>query len=542
MATPIPTSPGPGSRRARALLADLVPAAAGALVILVAWWGAALVFARLRVIPTPPAVFHQMYLDRAAYLANGATTLREALVGFCWGAGFAVLLGAVFVASPFVERSLLRIAVASYCIPLVAVSPILVVVLPGDGPKEALAALAVFFSTLLCTIQGLRSANPSSLDLVRSLGGSGAKAFRLVRVPSALPSLGVALRIAAPAALLGAVIGEYFGASQGLGVALVQAQSSFEVERSWGFALCLALLAGTLYAGAALISRLAAPWAASEALAGSAPAREPAGPGAPSRPARALRSAAFFVWSLLLAVALWYLLLRVFRLDHYFAKTPLDVWRYLFTDPEAPGNRRELAAAVGTTLGDAGIGYACGTVIAVLVAVAMVAAPAWERAVMPAAVFMRSIPLVAVTPLVALVFGRGLLGVTAIVSSVVFFPTLVYVLGGLRAAPRASAEVVTALGGSRLAVIRKVRFWYGLPSLFTSARNAIPAALGGAILAEWLATGQGAGNLLVTAYSESRFDTLWSGSVVLIVLSAGCYTGLGILETRVAARWGPAPG
>lgn len=538
MATPIPTSPGPGSRRARALLADLVPAAAGALVILVAWWGAALVFARLRVIPTPPAVFHQMYLDRAAYLANGATTLREALVGFCWGAGFAVLLGAVFVASPFVERSLLRIAVASYCIPLVAVSPILVVVLPGDGPKEALAALAVFFSTLLCTIQGLRSANPSSLDLVRSLGGSGAKAFRLVRVPSALPSLGVALRIAAPAALLGAVIGEYFGASQGLGVALVQAQSSFEVERSWGFALCLALLAGTLYAGAALISRLAAPWAASEALAGS----EPAGPGAPSRPARALRSAAFFVWSLLLAVALWYLLLRVFRLDHYFAKTPLDVWRYLFTDPEAPGNRRELAAAVGTTLGDAGIGYACGTVIAVLVAVAMVAAPAWERAVMPAAVFMRSIPLVAVTPLVALVFGRGLLGVTAIVSSVVFFPTLVYVLGGLRAAPRASAEVVTALGGSRLAVIRKVRFWYGLPSLFTSARNAIPAALGGAILAEWLATGQGAGNLLVTAYSESRFDTLWSGSVVLIVLSAGCYTGLGILETRVAARWGPAPG
>jgi ABC-type nitrate/sulfonate/bicarbonate transport system permease component len=254
--------------------------------------------------------------------------------------------------------------------------------------------------------------------------------------------------------------------------------------------------------------------------------------------ARLAKALSFSLWSLVLAVGLWYLLIRAFRLDNYFAKTPLDVWRYLVSDPAAPGNRAELAAALRVTFVDAGVGYLAGTGLAVLAAIVLSALPPLERAFIPGAVFMRSIPIVAVAPLIALVFGRGLLGVTVVVSSVVFFPTLVFVLAGLRSAPRAAGEVVSAFGGSHLAVVRKVRFWYSLPSLFTSARNALPAAIGGAILAEWLSTGKGAGNLLVVAYSESQFDTLWSGSVVVIAISAGCYGALGLLENLVSSRWG----
>jgi sulfonate transport system permease protein len=514
------------------------PVAAGLAALLVLWWAASAAFSSLRVVPPPLAVFRQMLADRGAYAANGATTLREAFVGFCWGNAVAVVLGGIFVQFPLVERSLLRVAVASYCIPLVTIGPILVVVLPGDGPKEALAAMAVFFTSLLCTLQGLRSANPSSLDVVRSLGGGRAKTFRLVRVPSALPSLCAGLKISAPAALLGAVIGEYFGASQGLGVALVQAQSSFEVARSWGVALFLAILAGALYGLASLVSRLLVPWAGQDATVAAGPAANPAADGLGARSARFAKALSFFLWSVVLAIGLWYLLLRVFRLDDYFAKTPLDVWRYLVSDPVAGDNRAELAAALRVTFVDAGFGYLAGTGLAVLAAVALAALPPVERAFMPGAVFMRSIPIVAVAPLIALVFGRGLLGVTVVVSSVVFFPTLVFILAGLRSAPRAAGEVVAAFGGSNLAVVRKVRFWYSLPSLFTSARNAVPAAIGGAILAEWLSTGKGAGNLLVVAYSESQFDTLWSGSIVIIALSVGCYGALGLLENAVSARWG----
>ncbi len=541
-ASRVSPSPAAGLIDGRAAWRSLAPVLAGLGLLLALWWASSALFASLRVVPSPLAVFRQMLLDRASYVANGAATLREALVGFLWGNAAAVVLGGVFVRYPLAERSLLRVAVASYCIPLVTIGPILVVVLPGDGPKEALAALSVFFTSLLCTLQGLRSANPSSLDVVRSLGGSEARVFRSVRVPSALPSLCAGLRIAAPAAILGAVIGEYFGASRGLGVALVQAQSSFEVERSWGIALCLAAMAGLSYALASVASRLLVPWAGQEATVAVGAAGVQAPGGAGGRGARLASSLFFLATSMALGIGLWYVLLRVFRLNDYFAKTPLDVWRYLVSDRAAGANRGEILAALRITLVDAGVGYACGTAAAVLAAALMAAFPPAQRAFMPGAVFMRSIPIVAIAPLISLVFGRGLLGVTVVVACVVFFPTLVYVLAGLRGAPRAAGEVVAAFGGSRLEVVRRVRFWYGVPSLFTSARNAVPAAIGGAILAEWLTTGQGAGNLLVVAYSESQFDTLWSGSVVLMALSAGCYGALGLLEEAVASRWGTAPG
>jgi ABC-type nitrate/sulfonate/bicarbonate transport system permease component len=515
----------------------VLPILAALALGLVLWWGAAGLLRSLRVIPFPLEVLRQMVADRASYLTNATVTLREAAIGFLWGNAAAIALGVLFVQFPRVERSLLRVAVATYCIPLVTIGPILVVVLPGDGPKEALAALAVFFTTLLGTLQGLRSANPSSLDVVRSLGGSDSRAFWVVRIPSALPALFASLRIAAPAALLGAVIGEYFGASQGLGVALVQAQSSFEVARSWGLAAVLALLAGFLYALVSLVARLSVPWAGQEVTA----AIGPSGAGEVGAPAtRLLRTTGYLVVSVALGVGLWYLLLRAFRLGDYFAKTPVDVFRYLVTAPGAAGNRAELAGALRVTAGDAGIGYAIGTLAAVLAALALAAWPALELALLPGAVVLRSIPIVAIAPLVALVFGRGLIGVTVVVSSVVFFPTLVFVLTALRDSPRPPVEVVIAFGGSQLTVARKVRFWYSLPSLFTSARAAVPAALGGAILVEWLSTGQGAGNLLVVSYSESQFDTLWAGSVVLIALSVSAYAALGAAEGAVARRLGTA--
>ena len=140
--------------------------------------------------------------------------------------------------------------------------------LSGDGPKIALAALSVFFTTLVATVLGLRSMDAASVDVIRSSGGGAWKIFRLVRAPGALPNIFAGLRLAAPAALLGAVIGEYLGASEGLGVALIQAQSSFEVPRTWGVALVMSALAGLLYAVASVAARVATPWVGRDAVIG----------------------------------------------------------------------------------------------------------------------------------------------------------------------------------------------------------------------------------------------------------------------------------
>ena len=311
-------------------------------------------------IPTPLAVAKQLWFDRFILPGNIWTTLREALLGYFWGNLAAILLAVVFAEFAVVERVLLKLAIASYCAPLVAIAPILVVVLSGDGPKVALAALAVFFTTLVATVLGLRSMDAVSVDLIRSLGGGAWKLFRMVRIPGALPSLFAGLRVAAPSALLGAVIGEYLGASEGLGVALIQAQSSFEVERTWGVALVLSGLAASSMPPCRLIARIVVPWESREAMVGIGTAADNESAARP----KAASAIVFFVASIAAVVLAWYGLIWIFQLDNFFAKTPLDVWTYLVTGPDAAAHRAEIFGAMGITLVDAGTGYVAGTAAA----------------------------------------------------------------------------------------------------------------------------------------------------------------------------------
>jgi ABC-type nitrate/sulfonate/bicarbonate transport system permease component len=278
------------------------------------------------------------------------------------------------------------------------------------------------------------------------------------------------------------------------------------------------------------------PWESREALVGigNAAGHE----GAPrSRP---LAAVVFFIASIAAVVAAWYGMIWLFQLDNFFAKTPLDVWTYLVTAPDAAAHRTQIFGAMRVTLVDAGTGYIAGTAAALGAAVVMAMLPAVEQAVMPTAIVLRSIPIVAMAPLIALVFGRGLVGVTVVVGLVTFFPTLVLVIADLRAAPAQACDVILSCGGSRFTAMRKVQVPYALPALFAAARIAAPAAIGGATLAEWLATGSGAGNLLVLSYAASKFGTLWAASVVIVSVSVAFYAALGIIQTRVAQHYGTA--
>ena len=529
-----------GRRRGRPSWVDRELVILGLLVL---WHLMAItLFAATRVVPTPLAVARQLWDDRASYRPNVVTTLREAMIGYLWGNLVAIALGVVFDLVPSVAGPLLRVAIAAFNIPLVAIAPILVVTLSGDGPKAALAALAVFFTTMIATILGLGSADAHSLDVVRANGGGKGMALRKVKLWAALPSLFAGLRIAAPAALLGAVIGEYLGANEGLGVAIIQAQSSFEVARTWGIALVVSGLAGMLYLAASVVAHLMTPWAGGADLGSLDPRRSGRTSGSQdwwSRAAVAIRTVALSVAVLL---GVWYGFIRAFDLNPFFAKNPLDVYRFLITATGAVDHRTLLFTALRQTLADAAAGYVVGTLAAVVAAVLVVISPAIEQTVMPAAIALRSIPLVALTPLIALLFGRGFWGVTVVVSLVTFFPTLVNVAVGLRSAPILACDLVRALGGNRTMIVRKVQIPYTLPALFASARIAAPAAIGGATLAEWLATGKGLGSALVVSYSASDFNTLWSGAAIIVAVSVLLYGAVSIVEGIVLDRFGGGQG
>lgn len=253
---------------------------------------------------------------------------------------------------------------------------------------------------------------------------------------------------------------------------------------------------------------------------------------------RSARTVSLMALSIGVAFGLWQGLIDAFNLNPYFAKGPGDVFDYLFRGPYAGANRSVLVAALWTTLRDAGLGYGAGTLAAVGLAAVVVLRRGVEQTVMPIAIALRSVPLVAMTPLLTLVFGQGLLAVTIIAGIVTFFPTLVNVVHGLRSAPAQSFDLLAAYGATEITTLRKVQIPYALPSLFAAGRIAAPGALLGAVLAEWLATGKGLGSLMVTSSSTSAYSMLWSAVVVITVVSVLVYNLVAALEHPVVARYG----
>lgn len=214
-----------------------------------------------RAIPTPIGVGRGLAEDWSLYPRNVWATVVAAGKGWLGGNLIAIGMAAVAVGVPATEKTILRFAVATYSMPVIAVGPILAITFSGDAPRAALAGLAVFFTTLVGAILGMRSADKRSIDVIRALGGSSMTALRKVRLRAALPSLFAALRISAPAAVLGAMLGEFMGADRGLGQFMVAAKANVNAERVWGIALVTTAVAGTGYALIAVIGRLVTPWA-----------------------------------------------------------------------------------------------------------------------------------------------------------------------------------------------------------------------------------------------------------------------------------------
>jgi ABC-type nitrate/sulfonate/bicarbonate transport system permease component len=163
---------------------------------------------------------------------------------------------------PPLEAVATQLAVISYCMPLTAIGPIILVIFGGRAPSVFLAALSVFFTTLIGALLGLKAADPASLQLIEAYGGTRWHRLVKVQIIAALPNILSALKIAAPAAMLGAIIGEYLGGvDNGLGVVLTVAQQQFLVPRTWALAIVTGGLAGLGYAFFALIARFVTPWA-----------------------------------------------------------------------------------------------------------------------------------------------------------------------------------------------------------------------------------------------------------------------------------------
>jgi putative hydroxymethylpyrimidine transport system permease protein len=212
-------------------------------------------------VPAPSEIGQALWEDRDLLADNGWVTLQEVLLGFACavaaGLGFAVLLHL----SETLRRAFYPLLVASQTVPIIVVAPILVVWFGfGIGPKLAIIALICFFPITVNTLDGLHSVDPDAVKMMRTLDASRWQIFRRVEAPSALPYAFSGAKIAVAVAVIGAVFGEWSGATEGLGVVMNTANANLLVARMFAAVVVLAVMAMSLFGLLALLERKVVTW------------------------------------------------------------------------------------------------------------------------------------------------------------------------------------------------------------------------------------------------------------------------------------------
>jgi putative hydroxymethylpyrimidine transport system permease protein len=212
-------------------------------------------------VPSPAEVAASLWENRVLLAENAWVTLREMLLGILAalvvGIGFAVLMHRWRV----LRDAAYPLIVASQTIPIVVIAPILVVWFGyGITPKVVIVALICFFPITVNALAGLRSVDPETVKMMRSLGASRGQRFRRVEAPAALPSLFTGIKIAVVIAPIGAVFAEWAGSSSGLGHLIQSDTAYYLVDRQFATVFVLSALALALIGLTALAERRVVTW------------------------------------------------------------------------------------------------------------------------------------------------------------------------------------------------------------------------------------------------------------------------------------------
>ena len=254
------------------------------------------------------------------------------------------------------------------------------------------------------------------------------------------------------------------------------------------------------------------------------------------------RSALVGLSTFVIVLVIWLAVYFFGGVSPFVMKSPLDVWEFLFVDEDAPVDRAILVENLLVTLRHAGTGFLVGLLVAIAGAVTFRISRGIESALMPFATLLRSVPLVAMAPVIFLIFGSGSDASVAVIGGiVVLFPALVTIAFGLRAASPQMLDVITVYGGSVFTAVRKVALPGALPSLFAAIRVSVPGAITGALLAEMLSTGDGIGSATATFAASSKFNDVWACVVVITAVSLLLYTVVQIFESIALSRMGMNP-
>jgi len=208
------------------------------------------------ILPSPWRVAKSAYFNRVLIGENALVTITEILLGLLLGTLFGVATALQLTLSKTAERLMLPILVFTQAVPVFALAPLLTLWFGyGMGSKVVMAVLIIYFPVTSAFHDGLTRIDRGYLDLAKTMGGRQLQILRHIRIPAALPALGSGLKLAAVYAPIGAVIGEWVGASKGLGYLMLLANGRVKTDLMFACLITLACLTVILHSLVGLLAK-----------------------------------------------------------------------------------------------------------------------------------------------------------------------------------------------------------------------------------------------------------------------------------------------
>jgi ABC-type nitrate/sulfonate/bicarbonate transport system permease component len=241
----------------RARVIEWFPAIFMAVALVVLWEVLVAVLNVQRwLLPAPSVIFAELFDSPGFLLGHAGLTLAEILIGFAVSIALAVVIASGIIWSRTVERSIYPIIIASQTIPIITLAPLLIIWVGTDiMSKVIVIVLFTFFPIVISLVSGLRSVDQEMVDMFRTLGASPWQTFSKLMIPSSLPSFFAGLKVAAVVSVIGGVIGEWFGASAGLGWLMKIAGGQFQTARVFAAIVVLSILAMALFAAVVALEK-----------------------------------------------------------------------------------------------------------------------------------------------------------------------------------------------------------------------------------------------------------------------------------------------
>lgn len=231
----------------------------GCVLLMCAWEMAGRLGILGNTFPALSQVLHVFVEDprRALLLRSAAATLNSAATGYCWGMCLGVGVAMLAQLLPPLRGGLDRLAVLVNALPVIAIAPVLIITAGREGTPAALASIPVFFLMYSSTGVGLRSASERLEMVLSTLGANRWQRLVHLEAIAALPAILSGLKISAGSAMIGAIVGEWFGAPSGLGVVVLNSMQNFQVPLLWATVIVIATIALTAYGVLSLAEHMA---------------------------------------------------------------------------------------------------------------------------------------------------------------------------------------------------------------------------------------------------------------------------------------------